>query len=76
MEKYFYLFGGVIIGTFLSHYLKKDEDMDDDDMSDDDECIHSHVVNSPSIHSPSIHSPSIHSPSILCEPEVIKLKSM
>lgn len=60
MEKYFYLFGGVIIGTVFSYYYFKNEDIDDEDISDD-ECMHSHVVNSQSI---------------LCEPEVIKLKSM
>lgn len=63
MEKYFYLFGGVIIGTFLTYYYKEKYDMNDEDDEDlsDDECMHSHVVNSQSI---------------LCEPEVIKLKSM
>ncbi len=70
MEKYFYLFGGVIIGTVFSYYYFKNEDIDDEDISDD-ECMHSHVVNSQSIHGQSIHGQSI-----LCEPEVIKLKSM
>ena len=64
MEKYFYLVGGVIIGTFLTYYYKEKYDMNDDDDEDisDDECMHSHVVNSQITHQ--------------CEPEVIKLKSM
>ena len=71
MEKYFYLFGGVIIGSFVTYYFKEKYDMNYEDMNyedtndedvSDDECIHTHIVNSQE--------------SILCEPEVIKLKSM
>jgi hypothetical protein len=65
MEKYFYLFGGVIIGSVFTYYFfeKRENYEHHDEDDDDDDGIHSHIVNSQIMQ-------------VQCEPQLIKLKPL
>ena len=75
MSKYFYLFGGVIIGAFFGYYLKKNEfdSLNYEDIEDD--IKHIHNVTGQSMTGQSITEQSMTGPFIQCEPQIIKLKS-
>jgi hypothetical protein len=86
MAKYFYLFGGVIIGAFVSYfYLKKIEfdSINYEDIDDDIKHIHNvteQIMTGQSIPGQSMTGQSIPEQSMTeqifqCEPQIIKLKS-
>ena len=77
MSKYFYLFGGVIIGAFFGYYLKKDDNYSEFDYED---IQHTHNVSEESMTGQSMTEQSMSEQSIpgqifQCEPQIIKLKS-